>query len=69
MCRQLSPGESNNRQRHMTMMMMSVNEGGDSVGIDGLYVDLSPGEDDDGAPRHSSHFAVASRSLSRSASM
>ncbi len=51
------------------MMMMSVNEGGDSVGIDGLYVDLSPGEDDDGAPRHSSHFAVASRSLSRSASM
>jgi hypothetical protein len=52
--------------------MMSVNEGADvavAVDIDGVYVGSSPGEDDGGAPKHSSRFAAVPRSLSRSASM
>jgi hypothetical protein len=59
--------------------MMSVNEGGGAVvvaavaavavDIDGVYEDSSPGQDDGGAPRHSSRFAAVPRSLSRSASM
>jgi hypothetical protein len=64
--RQLSPGESKDRSRHMSTTM-SANESG--VGIDGVCVDSSPGEGDDGAPRHSSRFAAVSRSLSRSESM
>jgi hypothetical protein len=71
-CRQLSPGESKGRSRHMTMMMMmmmSANEGGLGVGVDGAYVDPSLGEADGGAPRHSSRFAAVPRSLSRSEGM
>jgi len=49
--------------------MMPANESGDGVGIDGVYVDSSPGKDDGGAPRHSSRFAAVPRSPSRSASM
>ena len=51
------------------MTMMSANERGVGVGIDGVYVDSNPGEADGGAPRHSSRFAAAPRSLSRNASM
>ena len=64
--RQLSPGESKGRSRHMTTTT-SANESG--VGIDGVCVDSSPAEGDDGAPRHSSRFAAVSRSLTRSESM
>lgn len=66
MRRQLSPGESEDRSRHMTMMM-SANESG--VGVVGVDEDSSPGEADGDAPRHSSRFAAVSRSLSRSESM
>jgi hypothetical protein len=66
-CRQLSPGESEDRSRHMTTMMSANESGVGVVGTDGE--DLNPGEADGGAPRHSSRFAAVSRSLSRSASM
>ena len=69
MCRQLSPGESEDHSRHMTLTMMSANEGGFGVGIDGVHVDSSLGEADVGAPKHSSRFAAVPRSLSRSESM
>ena len=65
-CHQLSPDESKDRSKHMTMMSMSANVNGVGVGMD---VDSNRGESDGGVPRHSLRFAAVPRSLSRSASM